>query len=166
MAAPLSSISPPQPRIIDLPVMGGEKSLVIRPWSMALHDELFPLVTETLDRYIAWSDKPEAITLGVVLAYLKDEIRRICERTVRDQLHDQKIDWDADLWGEDFYGIAQAIWNTSIIRPGGGGIAGKGMGAILPLLLRSVAQSSATPRHSEPDPQSQSEPTAPGTSPA
>ena len=133
---------------------------------MALHDELFPLVTATLDRYIAWNDKPEAITLGVVLEYLKDEIRRICERTVRDQLKDQEIDWDADLWGEDFYGIAQAIWNTSITRPGGGGIAGKGMGAILPLLLRSVAQSSATMPRSDPDPRSQSGPTDQDSSPA
>ncbi len=159
MEADQGNITPPQPRIIDLSIMGGEKFLTIRPWSMKLHDELFPLVMAAIDRYTAWDKKPEVVTIGTVATYLKDEIRRICERTVRDQLRDQKIDWDADLWGEDFYGIAQAIWNTSIIRPGGGGIVGKGMGTIAPLLLHAAGKGSATTDQivpKAPDPQSAS----------
>lgn len=164
-------------RIIDQPVMGGQKRLTVRPWSMEQHDEIFPLVADLLETYVAWQDKPETFTLGAVLLRFSAECQRICEATVREELVRQDLKW-GDLWGEDLFGLAQAIWNTSIIRPGGGGLLGKGLGILGPMLLPALQKarerssatspSSESPLHPSDQPQrpSSSETSSPTGSPS
>ena len=135
------------PRTIDVPIMGATKKLTVRPWSMAQQDELLPLVAGLLDQYTEWQSKPQVFTLGSLVLKFYAEVREICERSVREELVARDLKWD-ELHGEDLYGIAQAVWETSISRPGGGGVLGKGialLGPMLgPVLQRAAAQSSGT----------------------
>lgn len=168
MTAPQASISP-APTVLPPPIriMGGTAQIHVRPWTMETQDEVMPLVSELIDRYSAWSDKPETFSLGALVMHFQREIGAICERSIREELVAKNLEW-RKLWGEDLYVIAQAVWNTSISRPDGGGHMGKAMALLGPTILQNLAsaRSSATQHHSESGPQSQSEPTDPGTSPA
>lgn len=147
------------PRTIVVPVKGGEHKLTISPWSMAQHDECFPIVAELI-QYWADAQNPDAIafSLGEMITTYKAEIIRLCKITIREQLEQQGLDWDTDLWGEDLFGIADAIWKTSLVRPGGGGVLGKAMGLMAPAIFAHIqnANRSDTSTPSESPPESSS----------
>lgn len=168
MEASQGSIAPP-PTVLPPPIfiMGGTARIQVRPWTMEVQDEVMPLVSDLIDRYTEWGDKPDAFSLGTLMMHFQREIAAICERSVRGELTAKNLQW-SELWGEDLYGIAQAVWNTSISRPNGGGHLGKGMALLGPDLLQNLVNvlGSATRNQSAPDPQSQSEPTSPSSSPA
>ncbi len=113
------------PRTIEVPVAGGAHRLRVSPWSMAQHDECFPLVVVLLEHW-AESTKaaPGTVSLGEMITLYKTEVTRLCRITVAPELFRLGLDWDKDLWGEDLFGIADAIWQTSLVRPGGGGVLG------------------------------------------
>ena len=168
MTAPQASISP-APTVLPPPIliMGGTAQIHVRPWTMEIQDEVMPLVSDLIDRYSAWSDKPDTFSLGALVMHFHREIGAICERSIREELIAKNLEW-RKLWGEDLYVIAQAVWNTSISRPDGGGHMGKAMALLGPTILQNLAsaRSSATQHQRASGPQSQSEPTAPSTSPA
>jgi len=134
---------------------------------MEIQDDVMPLVSDLIDRYSEWSEKPDTFSLGLMVMHFHREIGAICERTVRGELEAKSLVWK-ELWGEDLYVIAQAVWQTSISRPNGGGHLGKAMALLGPTFLQSLfaARSSDTQHQDEPGPQSQSEPSDQGTSPA
>jgi hypothetical protein len=135
--------------VIDVPVMGATKTITVRPWTMAIQDECLPLVSGLIDQYTAWTEKPEVFSIGEMVTRFHKEVGTICQHTCRAELAEREIEWGA-LWGEDLFGLAQAIWTTSIIRPGGGGVLGKAMQLAGPLILqhlqrRNVAHSPTSP---------------------
>lgn len=154
----------PQPRIIEVPICGGTKRLVVRPWSMEQQDEIFPLVSALIDEYVAWQGKPDAVSMGEIILRFQKEVAIICERTVAPQLAEQDLVW-GKLWGEDLFGIAQAIWDTSIVRPGGGGMLGKAMTTLGPALARGLQSVVATQRSEQPTATTDPDPATP-TSPS
>lgn len=147
-----------QPRIITVPIVYGGKNLVVRPWSMGLQDELMPIISQLLDDWTAWQkENPEAeFSLGTLVLTCHGRVREICQRTVRDELKDQNLDWD-ELAGDDLLGIAQAIWSTSILRPGGGGLLGKAIATMGPGLIQILAavadRSDTSPPSTSPPPE-------------
>jgi hypothetical protein len=151
------------PRTIDVPVMGGAKKITIRPWSMAQQDECLPLVAKLIDDYTSWQQSPEVFTLGELVLRFHAEVRVICEATARKEMAERGISWDDDLWGEDLFGLAQAIWETSISRPGGGGVLGKMVELVGPLLLQQLQRRAETPSATSPTSET-SDPTDPPSS--
>lgn len=159
------------PVSIDVPVGGGVHTLVIRPWNMALHDQCFPVVVELLEHWMNSQKEGEAPTsLGAIVTTYKEEVTRLCRLTVDPQLQKLGLDWGEDLLGEDLYGIAQAVWDTSLYRPGGGGVLGKAMSLLAPLFMNQLQGvkrlDTSTPNSKLPPPnQATSQPKTPTSSP-
>ena len=129
------------PRFLEVPILGGTKKVRVRPWTMDQQDEMFPLVVSLVEQYVAWQGTPDKLSVSVLVLQFKDEIQEICRHTVRADLEEIDLKWSG-LDGEDLWGIAQAIWNTSISRPGGGGMLGKLMATMGPSLLGALQKQS------------------------
>lgn len=132
----------------DVPILGGAKKLLVRPWTMDQQDEIMPLVADLIDEYMQWQSKPETFSLGKLVLRFHREVSVICQRSVHDELEQMGLRW-GDLHGEDLFVIAQAVWSTSISRPGGGGVLGKVLEMFGPtlkgmLLKKPPAKSSGT----------------------
>jgi len=172
MEAAEGSTTPPKVALLPgpIPIMGGARSLTVRPWTMETQDETMPLVAALVDRWLEWNESNEKATtfsLGALLLNFHREVSVICERSVRDELRDMGIVWK-DLWGDDIYAIAQAVWLTSIMRADGGGMVGKGMALLGPILLlrRGADRSSDTTPQSDPDQRPSNGSSVPSSSPA
>jgi hypothetical protein len=124
----------------EVPILGGTKKLPVRPWTMAQQDEIMPLVAALVDEYMGLQESTEEFSIGSLVVRFQSEISVICQRTVHADLEVLGLQW-AELYGEDLFGIAQAVWSTSILRPGGGGVLGKAIVALGPSLTRLLQKS-------------------------
>ena len=151
-AAPVVQMSPL--KIIPVPVCYGEKTLQVRPWSMGVQDELMSTITDLIDAWMEFQkDSGEDFSVGLMVLKCHAQVRAICERTIRDELKEIDLTW-AELAGDDLLTITQAIWGTSIIRPGGGGLMGKALAmmgpALLQLVINAVTKSDTSRSHENP----------------
>ena len=119
----------PHPRAVSVPIMGGDRHLYVRPWTMAQRSELRPLVIDLVTRFFEWQSKPTDVGLADILSNFEDQCAAIAEASVRSQLHEMNLVWD-DLEWEDLPAIVQAVWQTSVVRPDGGGVGGKLLGLV------------------------------------
>lgn len=134
-----------QPRQIDVQVQGGRARLSVSPWTIAQHDECFPIVVKLIEGWVAsQSASTDGVTLSALLMEYKTEVSELCRLTVRDELMRRDLKWE-ELFAEDLFTIAQAVWETSLVRPGGGGVLGKAMALLGPSLLKAIAARSGTP---------------------
>ncbi len=124
-------------------VKGGSAKVAVRPWTMAQQDELFPLVAQLVDVYVKRiSAGEEGVSLAELMVQCHREVSQIVRRTVAPGLEDARLEWD-DLDGEDLYTLAQAVWETSIQRPGGGGQLGKLLTMAGPAIAQLIRQRQA-----------------------
>lgn len=130
----------PKTLVEEVPILGGTKKITVRPWTMAQQDEIMPLVAALVDEYMALQEPTEAFSVGSLVVKFQTEIAVICQRTVHAELEVLDLDW-GELLGEDLFGIAQAVWTTSILRPGGGGVLGKAIVALGPSLMNVLQKS-------------------------
>jgi hypothetical protein len=130
----------PKTLVEEVPILGGTKKLTVRPWTMAQQDEIMPLVAALVDEYVALQESTEDFSIGSLVVRFQTEISVICQRTVHADLEVLGLQW-GELLGEDLFGIAQAVWTTSILRPGGGGVLGKAIVALGPSLMRLLQKS-------------------------
>ena len=130
----------PQSLVEEVPILGGTKKITVRPWTMAQQDEIMPLVAALVDEYMALQESTEEFSIGSLVVRFQSEISVICQRTVHADLEVLGLQW-GELYGEDLFGIAQAVWSTSILRPGGGGVLGKAIVALGPSLTRLLQKS-------------------------
>lgn len=114
---------PPSTRV---EVLCGSQQVTIRPWTMAQRAELRPRVADVLDRIMQTQANPQAMNLAHLFVVAENEIAEIVRATVE---MPEGLTWDQLLW-EDLPTLAQAIWETSIVREDGGGLAGKVMGVV------------------------------------
>jgi hypothetical protein len=130
----------PQSLVEEVPILGGTKKITVRPWTMAQQDEIMPLVAALVDEYMGLQESTEDFSIGSLVMRFQSEISVICQRTVHAELEVLGLTWD-ELLGEDLFGIAQAVWSTSVLRPGGGGVLGKAIVALGPSLTRLMQKS-------------------------
>ena len=130
----------PQSLVEEVPILGCTKKLTVRPWTMAQQDEIMPLVAALMDEYMGLQESSEEFSIGSLVLRFHTEIAVICQRTVHADLQEMGLTWE-QLYGEDLFGIAQAVWTTSILRPGGGGVLGKAIVALGPSLTRLMQKS-------------------------
>jgi hypothetical protein len=105
---------------------------------MALQDELMPQVAALLDKYNVWREDNSAFTWGQLILHFQSEVGAIAKASLASELQRQDLDWGQDLWGEDLFNLAQAIWATSIDRPGGGGLLGKALELVGPMIVQAL----------------------------
>ena len=137
--------------LFEIPVKGGEHTLYISPWTMEQHDECFPIVVELVEIWSQHQSDGSPMSLGDLVTKYKSQVTRICQLTVDDQLKAKGLTWGKDLWGEDLFVIAQAIWQTSLIREGGEGVLGKAMALLGPAIQGLVKNSVPTPPPPSPE---------------
>lgn len=126
-------------REIRVPVAGGKYILTIGPWSMEQHDRCFPVVAAVLEEWLSTqSDGATPLSLAQIILRFKDQAVQICRYTVQEELNTLGISWDKDLHGEDLFGICDAIWQTSLFRPGGGGVLGKALALLGPAIFSNL----------------------------
>lgn len=150
------------PRSVTAPVAGGRVLLVVRPWSMAARAELKPLLVALLDRLSKLPEGASAFDLATLFAHAEDEVAAIVRATVQRELAAAGVSWD-DLDWEDLLILAQAVWETSVVRPDGGGLGGKVVRAVFGLLSRvpPAATSAPSPLPSEPNGKRAASPSSP-----
>ncbi|MGB5810114.1 MAG: hypothetical protein WBG86_06260 [Polyangiales bacterium] len=152
------------PRQIDVPVQGGAAKLSVAPWTIAQHDECFPIVVRLIEGWVeSQGSGAPTLNLGVMLTTYKFEVEELCKLTLHEELNRRDLKW-GDLWAEDLFSIAQAIWETSLLRPDGGGVLGKALGLIGPSVLKLLAERKLAT--SAPSPQSAEGSTPPQTASA
>jgi hypothetical protein len=121
-------LSDAHPEVKRVPVQGGEYQITVKPWTMSQRRELRPLLADLIAKVLTLqdNDKPSGAELTDIFLLAEDEIAQIVRATIGKEL---PCDWD-DLWWEDLAVLAQAVWETSIDRGDGGGLAGKLKGAM------------------------------------
>lgn len=91
---------------------------------MAQRAALKPRLQDIMTRVTALTDKPAMELLPTLFVEFEDELIDIARESA--QLPED-IEWN-DLDWEDGAALVQAVWETSILRPDGGGMLGKLMG--------------------------------------
>ena len=120
----------------QVPIMGGTHLVTVRPWTIAQRQELRPLVGAVIQRFAAVDGSPHLPPLDKLFLEAETEVLAVVQASVS---LPAGVSWDA-VWWEDVPSLAQAIWETSIVRPGGGGLAGKLSGVLARAFLGAVAR--------------------------
>ncbi len=127
-------------RVVD--VCGGEFKVKVRPWVMSQRAELKPKLAKLLERVQAGSGD---LSLASVIVEAEEEIVEIAKATAE---MPEGLTWDELLW-EDLPSIAQAIWETSVVTLGGGGIAGKALALLAGIQFSVAARAEVAKAESE-----------------
>lgn len=120
---------------VGVPVCNGTRRVHVAPWTMAQRRELKPRVAAVVQRVMELNASPGQVDLAALFTHAEDELHEVARASV--QLPDD-LAWDDLLW-EDLPTIVQAIWETSIDRGDGGGMAGK-LGGVAASLLNLAAR--------------------------
>lgn len=130
-----------------VPLLGGKYFVEVRPISMGHARELKPLLVEALQAILGEGpDLSEELDLANLMERFGPQFEMAVRTIVR--LPDG-LEWD-DIDAEDYLVLIQAVWETSILRPDGGGLLGKvvSLGAIASR-LRAPSSMAPSDRGSE-----------------
>ncbi len=127
---------------VEVPVQGGAAKVRVRPWRMAQRAELRPKVAALLDRIEKQREGGLPTTLGALFELAEAEIADVVRASVE---LPEGVTWDDLFWPEDLVDLAQAVWETSIVRADGKGALGKLAG-----VLRIARGVSGAPRTQAP----------------
>ena len=122
-----------------VPIIGGEKTVKVRPWTMKQRAELKPLLASVAERLTSEDLGMTSMTIAKAMLVAEEELFEIAK--ISAELPDDTT-WD-ELYWEDLPNIVQAVWETSIVTIAGGGLAGKAIG-LLTNVLRTVNISGLT----------------------
>ncbi|MGH3997605.1 MAG: hypothetical protein ACRDTJ_09110 [Pseudonocardiaceae bacterium] len=125
-----------------VPVVGGQASVEVRPWTMAQRAALRPRITTLLAKVLELEQNPlKGVDLPQLFELAEDEIAEV----VRASVHlPPELAWDELSW-EDLPVLAQAVWEICIARPDGG-LGGKVARALAGALTLPRGKSSSPPR--------------------
>lgn len=107
-------------------IMSRSNVAVVRPWTMKQRAELKPLLAAVFSRLQSPEASDSQLSIASIMLHAEDELVAIARATVE---LPPDVSWDDLLW-EDLPAIIQAIWETSVVTPLGGGIAGKTIGLL------------------------------------
>lgn len=128
---------------VEVPVCGGARTVHVAPWTMAQRRELKPRLTALVTKVLELNVRPQDVDLATLFQHAEDELEAIARATA--QLP-PGLTWDELAW-EDLPTIVQAIWETSIDRGDGSGMAGK-LGGVAASLLNITARQLKTQKSS------------------
>lgn len=115
-------------------ILGGEKTAIIRPWTMKQRAELKPLLAAVFQRIQNSGMELAQITVAGLILEAEEELVDLARATVE---LPENVSFD-DLHWEDLPSLIQAIWETSIVTNSGGGVAGKTIG-LLGNVMRTIS---------------------------
>lgn len=118
-------------------ICGGDHRVLVRPWTLAQREELRPLLADLILR-VSKIEKGAELRLERLFLEAESELFAIVRASV--QLPDD-MEWGA-LWWEDLPSLAQAVWQTSVVRGESGGLLGK-VGGVLSEALLAAARGHA-----------------------
>lgn len=117
-ADPAPSTVHPERRV---PVKGGTRYVVIRPWSMALRRQVKPLLLSVAKRL----EIRDLATAGNAIAALFDQIEEELYQIAQLTLGLTEAEMEEQLDWEDLPTLVQATIEICLLRADGGGLAGK-----------------------------------------
>ncbi len=122
---------------------GGSLRVPVRPWTLAQRDELRPLLAGLLSRVqeLTAQGKLETLSLHSLFLEAEAELFALVRASV---VLPEGEEWGA-LWYEDLPILAQAVWETSVVRAGGGGLLGKLVGVLSEAFLAAARHAQAPP---------------------
>lgn len=155
-----TSLAHPASRLV--PVCGGAHEVRVRPWTMAQRAELKPRLSALLSRVQELEGDLTTLNLATLFNHAEEEIYHIVRASV---VLPEGLTWDELDW-EDLPSLAQAVWEISVVRMDGGGLAGKLVGVLVGAVQRAAvhAQLKSPPRStkkSSPAPSSAGSPSSP-----
>lgn len=123
MSEPQSVIHPYAKRV---PLRGGSVFVIVQPFSMVTARAVRPIIVRILQGITAAGDQ---LDLAEIVEKYEADVLEIVQRAVDLPASDlpSTLNWST-LDYEDFLNLAQAVWETSILRADGGGILGKVLG--------------------------------------
>lgn len=117
------------PGFTKVKLKGGEIEGKIRPWTMAKRAELKPALGAIIAR-VEDLRGDEGFSFPKLLMEAEEELIQIAQVSVE---LPEGVTFDELLW-EDLPNLVQAIWETNIITEAGGGLGGKLVSLLKPLL--------------------------------
>lgn len=130
------------PAVRRVPVVGGRATVEVRPWTMAQRAELKPRIAALLAKVLELGgETPKKVDLAELFTLAETEVAEVVRASIT---MPDELTWDELSW-EDLPVLAQAVWETSIARPDGGGLGGKAYRA-LALALAPRARSTSPSR--------------------
>lgn len=123
------------PPFAEVALFAGDKLVKVRVprWSMAQRSEMKPKVAKLIER-VTGLDAKILANLPALFQEVEDEIFDIVRDTV---VMPETVRFD-DLAWPDLPDLAQAVWEVNIITEQGGGLAGKLVGMVGPLLGQAI----------------------------
>jgi hypothetical protein len=118
---------------VEVKTLRGER-VVIEPWGLTKGRLMLKRLEELMEKA---RQMPEA-TIAQLIELAYDEFYGI----VRDTLGWDDARMEEQLTLEDLISLSEAIWQTSVARPDGGGVGGK-LGALIVGLTRMANQMQA-----------------------
>lgn len=128
------------PAVLWVELCGGDHRVPVRPWTLAQREELRPLIADLIVR-ISKIEKGAELSLERLFLDAEAELLAIVKASVR---LPAGLAWGA-LWWEDVPTLAQAVWQTSVVRGESGGLLGKVAGVLSEALLAAARQHAAKP---------------------
>lgn len=115
---PTTPQSVAHPLAKEVPLRGGALFVTVLPFNMVVARQARPALVDILT---AVADSKMNIDLVQIVDQHESSVMAICQSAVT---LPEGVTWET-LDYEDFLNIVQAIWETSILRPDGGGLLGK-----------------------------------------
>lgn len=118
------------PRNVEVAVMGDERHVTVRKWKMRDRAELRPRIASLFEKIANMEGASLNAGLAEVFLHAEDECAEIaqCSTTLPEDLEWDDLDW------EDLASIVQTVWTLNIASADGGGMMGKVVSLLGPLL--------------------------------
>jgi hypothetical protein len=125
------------PRTVEVPVLGEERHVTVRKWKMRDRAELRPRIASLFEKLANMEGASMNAGLAEIFLHAEDECAEIaqCSTTMPADLEWGDLDW------EDLAAIVQTVWVLNIASPDGGGMMGKVVSLLAPLLSTSPTES-------------------------
>lgn len=147
-----------------VPVLDGAAQAKIRKWTMAQRADIKPRLAAVLMKIADLRSNTAQFTLPGFFTEAEDEIAEICRVSVE---LPEGISFD-DLHWADLPVLAQGVWDTNIVTEDGGGLAGKLISLVAPVLAQlneagAGAQANSPSPSPAPKPKTPNSPASPSS---
>ena len=135
------------PGFTEVPLCGGSVTGKVRPWTMRQRAEIKPKLGAIFEKLesATGGGNPDSLNIPQLILQFEDELVPICQISLE---LPEDTDWD-DLHWEDLAVITQAVWETNIVTEAGGGLGGKLLGLLKPLIAVGLQEVSPRPEMSD-----------------
>ena len=125
------------PRNVEVPVLGETRHVTVRKWKMRDRAELRPRLAGLFEKISGMEGIQVGTALADVFMHAEDECAHIAKASTT---MPEDLEWD-DLDWEDLAAIVQSVWLLNVVSPDGGGMMGKVLSLLAPLLSTTTTES-------------------------